>query len=390
MAQVKVFYHRIGERNKWESTQKADSQHPLSMGIPFFPVLWYTTFDFLPKGCLALKRPLALCLPLCLCLLAGCSEQSYSRTIFAMDTVMELDAYGPHAQAGVAAANDEINRLEKLLSVTREDSEVWAVNHSGGTPVTVSDDTAALLREAIDVGNRSGGALDVTLYPVLRAWGFTTDSYQIPDEGTLSELLQRVDYTAVSLEGNTLNLPDGMELDFGALAKGYAGEQCARLMKEAGVTSGLLVLGGNVQTVGAKPDGSPWRVEVQDPGGETGDSLGLLELVDQAAVTSGGYQRYFEEDGIRYWHILDPATGAPARSGLVSVTIVGNSGTLCDALSTTLFVLGKDKALDYWRENPGFEALLVDEDRNIWLTGGLADSFTWNEDAGYTLQIVEE
>lgn len=134
----------------------------------------------------------------------------------------------------------------------------------------------------------------------------------------------------------TLTLPVGMELDFGSLAKGYAGESCARLLKEAGVSSALLNLGGNIQTIGAKPDGSAWRVGIQDPKGSEEDYVGIVELVDQTAITSGGYQRYFEQDGVRYWHILDPRTGSPARSGLSSVTVIGSSGTRCDGLSTAL------------------------------------------------------
>lgn len=307
-----------------------------------------------------------------------------------MDTIMSLSAYGPKAQDGVEAAIGEINRLQKLLSVTDEDSEVWKLNHGNGAPLSVSEDTRTLLDAAAQMGERSGGALDVTLYPVTRAWGFTTGSYQVPGPAVLQELLTHVDYRAILREGDTVTLPQGTEIDFGALAKGYAGERCALLMKGMGITSALLSLGGNIQTVGAKPDGSPWRVLVQDPKGDGGDYVGTLELVDQAAVTSGGYQRYFEEDGVRYWHIIDPATGAPARSGLQSVTIVGTSGTACDGLSTALFVLGREGAVNYWRQYGGFEAVLVDDSDTVWITAGLADKFTLTNDAGYTLRIVEE
>ncbi|MCI5705316.1 FAD:protein FMN transferase [Candidatus Pseudoscillospira sp. SGI.172] len=336
-----------------------------------------------------MKRPLALSLAVLL-LLSGCSSTEESTTIFAMDTVMTLTAYGSHAREGLSAAEAEINRLEKTLSVTREDSEVWAIDHSAGAPVTVGTDTAALLNAAAALGDRTGGALDVTLYPVVKAWGFTTGDYRIPDAEELADLLTRVDDHAVHMDGDTVTLPAGMELDFGALAKGYAGEQCASLLKEAGVTSAILNLGGNVQTVGAKPDGSPWRVAVQDPEGESEDYVGWLELTDEAAVTSGGYQRYFEENGVRYWHIIDPDTGAPARSGLLSATIVGKSGTACDGLSTGLFVLGPEKALDCWRQSDDFEAVLIGEDHTVQITAGLADRFTLREDSGYTLRIVEE
>ena len=187
----------------------------------------------------------------------------------------------------------------------------------------------------------------------------------------------------------TLTLPDGMELDLGSIAKGYAGEKAADLLRERGVTTALLNMGGNVQAVGAKTDGSPWRIGIQDPNGDHGAYLGVLQLIDQAAITSGGYERYFEQDGMTYWHIMDPHTGAPARSGLTSVTIVGDKGGLCDGLSTSLFVLGREQAMDYWRTYGGFEAILV-EDREVWITGGLADSFVLMPDRGYTLHIVEE
>ncbi len=309
-------------------------------------------------------------------------------TIFAMDTVMTLRVYG--SEEDLDAITARINGLEADLSVTRETSQVWAVNHAGGKPVTVGRDFAALAELAHELGERTGGALDITMYPVVRAWGFTTSDYQIPDQDTLDKLLENVDYAALTVDGTAATLPEGMEMDLGAIAKGYAGEMAADLLRERGVTSALLNMGGNVQTVGTKPDGSPWRIGIQDPNQPTGAYLGVLLLTDQAAVTSGGYERYFEQDGVRYWHIMDPHTGAPARSGLTSVTIVGDKGGLCDGLSTSLFVLGVDGALDYWRTYGGFEAILVDEDNNVWLTGGLKDIFTLQDGLGYTLRVVEE
>ncbi len=309
-------------------------------------------------------------------------------TIFAMDTVMSLRVYG--SEEDLDTIIQRINGLEADLSVTRETSQVWAVNHAGGQAVTVGEDFAALAELARELGDRTGGALDITMYPVVRAWGFTTGDYQIPSDETISSLLEQVDYTALTVDGDAATLPQGMEMDLGAVAKGYAGEKAADLLRERGVASALLNMGGNVQTVGSKPDGSAWNIGIQDPKKPTGGYLGVLQLRDQAAITSGGYERFFEEDGVRYWHIMDPATGSPARSGLVSVTIVGDKGGECDGLSTSLFVLGKDGALDYWRTYGGFETILIDEDDNVWITGGLKDTFSLNAGSPYTLHIVEE
>ena len=335
--------------------------------------------------------PLFLCLTL---LLSGCARRPAQKTIAAMDTVMTLTAYGSNAQAGVDAAEAAINRLNTLLSTNADNSEVWAIDHSGGAPVAVSDDTAALLAEALRLGQQTDGALDVSVYPVVRAWGFTTDHYQVPGQAELAALLPLVDYSAIDFDAaaQTVTLPAGMELDFGAIGKGYAGEQAAAAMREAGVTSAAMDLGGNVQTVGSKPDGSPWRVAVKDPRRDAGteDYVGTVDVSDRAVVTSGGYERYFEADGQTYWHIIDPATGAPARSGLVSVTIVGRSGAECDGLSTALFILGREKALDYWRQYGGFDAILVDEDDQVWVTGGLKDAFSLTKGGAFTLRLVEE
>lgn len=325
-------------------------------------------------------------------LLTGCAEQQTaepvaaadenaepnSRTVFAMDTVMELSAYGAD-DALMEAAEQEILGLESRLSVTDAGSEIYALDHNG--LAELSPDTTELMQTALEMCERTDGALDVSIYPVLRAWGFTTGSYQIPTQEEIENLLTQVDYRKVTLENGTASIAQGMEVDLGSVAKGYTGDQVSQLLREGGVTSALLNLGGNVQLVGGKPDGSDWRVAVQDP--ESDGYLGVLSLRDKAAITSGGYERYFVgDDGEVYWHIIDPATGAPARSGLISVTVIGDRGVVCDALSTALFVMGLDKAAEYWRRYGDFEAVFVAEDGSVAITSGLQDCFTLAD--GYT------
>ena len=328
-----------------------------------------------------MKRLFALCLAFVL--LSGCTPAStqaapaWENTFFAMDTVMNVRIYAGGNGALLEAAGDRVRELEGLLSVTDGDSEICALNRGGHA--ALSGDTAGLLSCALELCERTGGALDVTIYPVLRAWGFTTGEYTVPDGNTIEELLSRVDYTRVALDAaaGAASLPDGVEVDLGAVAKGYTGDVLSGLLKVNGVESALLDLGGNIQAIGSKPDGSPWRIGVRDPEGD--GNIGVVTVTDQAVVTSGGYERYFEQDGVRYWHIIDPATGVPARSGLLSVTVVGDSGLLCDALSTALFVMGLDGALAHWRAYRDFEAVFVCEDGSVTVTAGLEDSFTLSQ-----------
>lgn len=315
------------------------------------------------------------------------SAEKYSRVVFAMDTVMELTVYARDDVVLDEAAR-RIADLENKLSVTLESSEIHTLN-STGTAV-LSDDTAGLMNEALTLCESTEGALDITVYPVVRAWGFTTGEHRVPSADELEVLLENVDYTAVTLNGSSVSVPDGVQVDLGSVAKGYTGDVLCELLRENGVTSALLNLGGNVQAVGGKPDGTPWKIAVQHPT-DSSRYLGALTLTDKAAITSGGYERYFTgEDGERYWHIIDPATGRPADNGILSVTIVGESGVLCDAMSTALFVMGLDGAAEYWRTHGGFDAIIARDDGSVYITEGLTDSFTLMDDSGDgKLKVIE-
>jgi len=336
-----------------------------------------------------MRRLSLLCIVLLL-LLTGCSaSEPCRRELMAMDTFMTLSVYAQSPAAGEALLEEaagEIRRLEGLLSVTDPGSEIYQVNHGGA--VSLSEPVRELLEKALELCRETGGALDVTVYPAVRAWGFTTGEYRVPEEAELSALVERVDYGRVSLDGDRLALPEGVELDLGSVGKGWTGDRLTALFREAGVSSAIMELGGNVQALGTKPDGSPWRVAVQAPGG---GYAGVLEIVDKAVVTSGGYQRYFEQDGETYIHIINPATGRPARTGLASVTIVADSGLQGDGLSTALFVMGREKAEAFWRGNPDFDFILLGEDGTAAITEGLEECFSlyggWE---GRPLEIIRK
>ena len=302
-------------------------------------------------------------------------EDAVEKDFFAMDTYMTFTAYGEDAEEALDQAQEEIRTLESAWSVTDEESEIWQVNHSEGNPVTLSEDTAAVVQFALDMAAKTDGALEPTIYPVLSAWGFTTDENRIPGEDEIKGLLENVGYEKVELNGNEIRLPQGMELDLGAVGKGYAGDLTAALLEEDGITSALLDIGGNIQAIGSRPDGSDWRLGIRSPFGE--GMLGALSVSDCAVVTSGNYERYFVgEDGKEYGHIIDPETGYPVDNGLASVTIIADEGKMGDALSTSMFVKGLNGAADYWREHQDFEMIIVTEDGQVYLTEGVEDRFS--------------
>ncbi|MCH5195438.1 MAG: FAD:protein FMN transferase [Oscillospiraceae bacterium] len=311
-------------------------------------------------------------------------DRKTSLSFFAMDTFMSIDAYGENSEAAEQAKN-RVLELEDKLSVTDENSEIFSINN--GLSVNISPDTLNLICYALEMSEKTGGALDPTIYPILREWGFTTGNYHVPDSKTLSELLENVGADKVIVNGGSISLADGVMLDLGAVAKGYASEECAKILRENGVQSALINLGGNIRLVGSRPDGNPWNIGVADPIGE--GYVGILSLIDCAAVTSGNYQRYFIENDVVYGHIIDPETGIPVNNDLLSVTVIADDGTLCDALSTALFVMGCEKAEQYWRDNRDFEAVLIRKDNTVCVTSGIYRSFELDESSGSVLKIIE-
>lgn len=331
---------------------------------------------------LALLLCCALVLPL-----SACGEaKSTTQQIFAMDTVMDLTAYGKKADDGINAAISIINSMDKLLDPENERSKTYEINHAMGSPVVVNEQIAKMLRTAQTVYERTNGAFDLTTYPLSKLWGFIDQNYRVPSDAEIERLLPCVDMSKVQLaatddSANSLvTMPADMALSFGAVAKGCASDYAIQAMRAAGVTSGVVSLGGNVQTLGKKPDGSDWNIAIQDPN-DTGSYLGYLTVGETAVITSGSYQRYFTEGGQKYHHILSPATGRPVNNGLLAVTIVCEDGTLADCLSTAMFVLGPQAALNYWRTYGGFEMLLVKADGHVVITNGLYGQFTPNGDS---------
>ena len=330
------------------------------------------------------KRALALVLALAMALtLAGCGEEErHDVQVVAMDTVMSLTAYGSNGEAGLDAATAVINALDAMLDPERQGSAVYNLNNSQGTPVSVTGQIAEMLSVAGTVYTQSNGALDLTVYPLVKAWGFIDAQYRVPSDSEIAGLLANVGFDKVSInrmsdaDTSLVTLPSGTELSFASVAKGCAAKYAAQAMANVGVTSAIISLGGNVQTLGLRPDGSNWNVAVQDPE-NTNSYVGILAVGETAVVTSGGYQRYFvASNGTTYQHIIDPSTGRPADTDLLSVTIVCEDGTMADALSTALYVLGESGAKSYYETyGTDFDMVLVTDDGRIAVSGGLTDAF---------------
>ncbi len=323
--------------------------------------------------------------------LSGCSAKApapETMEIFAMNTAMSFAVYGEEATETILASVKRINELERLLSRTVEKSEIGYLNR--GVSVQLSEETEMLLRRAIDFTEKTGGAFDVTVAPIVEAWGIHTESPRVVPQEELDALLPLVGTEHIHLTDIGYDsLDEGCAIDLGGIAKGYASDCVAAIFRERGIESGWANLGGNVYVHGVKPDGEPWAVAIRDPaGGEA--AAAMLHLSDSFVITSGGYQRYYvAPDGQVYQHIIDPATGRPAQSDLLSVTIVAKEGTMADAYSTALYVLGEAGAIDLWRANRGeFDMVLITADRRLLYTPGLAGKLETEEGGAYAVQAL--
>lgn len=350
-----------------------------------------------------------------------------SRIDICMNTAVSQTVYGVDSRGAAAAALREIQRLERLLSRFRPDSDIGRLNRGLISPaaglaespaevsgssmepaVPIHRETAHVLETALEISRLSGGAFDVTAAPLIALWRVTAEDPKIPSPEAIERARRLVDYRSLELSRST-SLPlrrsaffaqlaeQGQMVDLGGIAKGYAADRAVDVYRRRGITSAMIDLGGNVALLSGKDDGSPWRVGIQDPDAPRGDCLGFLSLRDKSVVTSGDYERFFEVGGKRYHHIIDPRTGYPAESGLRSVTVVAGESMVADGLSTALFVLGLERGLEMLRtlrmspaqEAPqtlnstgfstrfgGVEAVFVTVDKEVHVTPGLANAYT--------------
>lgn len=296
---------------------------------------------------------------------AAMQPKSCRETVYSLDTVITLTAYGKNAKSGIRAAIDRIEEIDEKMSAYKAESDIGRINSAlCGTPVAVSGETFSLLCRAQEFSRMTDGLFDFTLKPLADLWGIGTEHPRVPSQEEIDAALAKTGWESVHLseDSQTVTLEkEGMGLDLGGIAKGYASEEAARVLKEHGVENACLDLGGNVVVIGKKPLGLfdsirnggkflPFTVGIQEPGAARGQICRKLTMEeDGCVVTSGDYERYFEENGVRYHHIFDPRTGRPAAGGVRSATVIGTDATAADALSTVFFILGND-ADGRWKE----------------------------------------
>lgn len=324
--------------------------------------------------------PALLCLTLSLSACARTGTREPLRgSEYVLGTICTVSLQDGGSEAVLEAVFSRLRQIESRMSANREGTEIAAVNEAAGrSPVRVSPDTFFVIRKALDYARLSNGAFDPTIGPLVKLWNIGLEGQRVPSDREIREALPLVDWRTVVLDerASTVFLPRaGMRLDLGAIAKGYAADETARILGERRVRAAVVDLGGNVLVFGKKADGTLWRVGVQTPFDDRGSYLGIVSMGAGTVVTSGVYERFFEQDGKRYHHILDTRTGRPVESEIVSVTVIAPSSIDADGLSTTLFALGRERGLALVRTLPGVEAIYADDQRRLYLSPGASKAF---------------
>lgn len=326
--------------------------------------------------------------------LSGCSKSpakeptAYDNSDIAMGTVVSQRIYSRGADK-TGEILDLLTQTEhRYLSWRQEDSDIGKINQQAGKePADVDAQTMAYLKESLTLAEKSGGAFDPTMGKLTRLWNVEAENPRVPSKEEIQPLLDESGYGKIHLKDEDgqcqAALEKGCSIDLGAVGKGIGCDEAAALLeKDENAQGAVVAVGGSVLTWGAKPDGTDWKVAIRDPRGEAEDLLGVLSLTDENYVsTSGDYEKYFIQDGKRYHHILDPATGRPADAGLISVTVLGENGLISDGLSTACFVLGFEKGAELL-EKYDAQGIFVDEEKKVYVSEGLTDLFDL-EASGY-------
>ncbi|MGM9532642.1 FAD:protein FMN transferase, partial [Intestinibacter sp.] len=308
------------------------------------------------------------------------NKGDYSQTYYDLGTVSEITLYNvkeSEADDILKKCGDILLNIDNTMGKTREYSEISEVNKKAGKEyVKISDETFYVIKNALNFSDISDGVFDITIGPVVDLWGIGTENARVPSSNEIKEKLPLVNYKDISLDEKNKSVKlekENMEIDLGGIAKGYAADKIYEYLQEQNVESAIINLGGNVFVLGEKDKNTPFKVGIQDPTNERGNSIGSINVSDQSVVTSGIYERYIEKDGVIYHHMIDPSTGYPFDNNLSSVTIVSSSSLIGDGLSTTAFGLGVEKGLELIESIDDTEAIFITKDKNVYTTSNLKD-----------------
>lgn len=312
--------------------------------------------------------------------ITSCSKRTVepqAQSELLLGTISRITIYDKPSEAAFKESFARLSEIEKKMTIHSDTSEIAQINRMAGLqPVKVSEDTFEVIRLALEIAEKSGGAFDPTIGPIVQAWDIAGDHPRRPSDEEIQRLLPLVDWHQVELDeaNHTVFLKQkGMVLDLGGIAKGYAADEVAKVLKRHGVKQAIINLGGNVLVMGRKPDGTLWRIGVQDPEEDRGAYVLIVLLDDSSLVTSGPYERYLELDGVIYHHILDSTTGYPVVSDFTSVSIITRSSFLADALSTSVYALGYEKGLELVESFDDVEAIFFTEDHTILVSDGVRE-----------------
>ena len=323
-------------------------------------------------------------------LFTSCEQTEPSRTELALGTVCSVTLFDQGKKSVYDAIFSGIRETENLMSVNIQSSDISLINSNAGiAAVQVNEETFKVTERALFFARRSAGSFDPSVGPIVSLWGIGTEEQNVPPRDKINQIQPLVDWQNVEMHPDSRGVflkQRGMALDLGAIAKGYAADKAARLAREAGIKRAIIDLGGNIVVIGVKKDKSPWRIGIQAPGGNRGETAGYLQITgsnekNTSVVTSGVYERCFTEDGQLYHHIFSPSLGYPVQNGLVSVTIIAESSTDADALSTSVFVSGYEKGMALLEPPESAGAVFIFEDKSVIVTPGV--DFTLTDNAFY-------
>lgn len=314
------------------------------------------------------------------------NDECFESEIFCMGTNIIQRVYGSNARETIKEVENEMQRLEALMNFFKASSEIGMLNNYGfKKKIELSREVFYIIKKAKYFSEISHGAFDISLAPIIELWGIFTKNQRVPLEKEIKERMSLVNYNNLILDEseNTVKFSkENMKIDLGGIAKGYAADRAAQIYRQNNVNAAFVNLGGNVMVFGEKPDDTNWSIGLQEPFKSRGEIIGVINVRDESVVTSGSYVRYFEDKGIKYHHIIDPRTGYPADSNLMSVTVISQNSMECDALSTAAFVLGYEDGMRLIKDYRA-KAIFITKDKKVKMTSNMKEDFYLIEESGF-------